>query len=372
MTPETSPTRIDAARDAAAVLDRGELVVLRTETVYGVFARGDQRQAVDRVRALPRRSGSWGTLTWHAPNLEAVLEAHECASIEASPALRRAMRRVWPGPITLRLHGEGARELTSAIGLLPGVADAEGEDGHALSVRVPDDTWTAMALQGTGGPVVGASAEPIDTGEAATPPGTCPKGLDKAGVALVQDEGPTRFERHSTVLDIRPDGDWSMRAEGALSVQQVTEKLATLIVFVCTGNTCRSPMAQAIATSLLERRGQAHRAVAVSAGVSAMNGARATPEAVLAAEAVGASLSDHRSQPASQDLLEKADVVYAMTSGHADAARAQLPAGQRSKVHTLLSGEDVDDPIGGPQTLYDELARTFVGAIERRLEELGL
>ncbi|MEQ9096910.1 MAG: Sua5/YciO/YrdC/YwlC family protein [Phycisphaerales bacterium] len=372
MTPETSPTRIDAARDAAAILDRGELAVLRTETVYGVFARGDQQAAIDRVRALPRRAGAWGTLTWHAPTVEAVLEAHERASIEASPALRRAMRRVWPGPVTLRLHGEEIEALISACGLLPGVADAQGEDGHALSVRVPDDTWTSMALQRAAGPIVGASAEPIETGESAPQPGSCPKGLEKAGIALIHDEGPTRYGRHSTVLDIHPDGDWTVRAEGALTREQITERLATLIVFVCTGNTCRSPMAQAIATSLLERRGHAHRAIVVSAGVAAMNGARATPEAILASEAVGASLRDHRSQPASREVLEKADVVYAMTASHAEAARAQLPPAQRSKVHTLLSDEDVDDPIGGPQTLYDELARTFVGAIERRLEELGL
>jgi len=374
VTPDTSSTRIDTARDAAATLDRGELAVLRTETVYGVFARGDMQDAIERVRALPRRSdaGSWGALAWHAPSLEAVLEAHEQASIEIAPALRRAMYRVWPGPITLRLHGDGLAALIKRIGLLPGVADTRGEDGHALAVRVPDDTWASLALQRAGGPVVGASAEPIDTGEPAGPQGGCPKGLEKVGVSLVLDEGPTRFAKHSTVLDIGPEGDWTIRAEGAVSAEQVTERLATLLVFVCTGNTCRSPMAQAIATSLIERRGQSHRAVAVSAGVAATSGARATPEAVFASEAVGASLGEHRSQPTSPDLLERADVVYAMTASHAEAARAMLPEGQRSKVHTLDPDGDVDDPIGGPQTLYDEVARRFIEVIERRLEELGL
>lgn len=372
MSPNTSSTRIDDARDAAAALDRGELAALRTETVYGVFARGDVQGAVDRVRALPRRSGDWGTLAWHAPSVDSVLEAHEKAHIEITPALRRAMRRVWPGPITLRLHGQGLDDLIKATGLLPGVADSKGEDGHALSVRVPDDTWTTMALQRSGGPVVGASAETIDTGQSAPTPGTCPKGLEKSGFAVVQDEGPTRYETHSTVLDIFPDGDWSMRSEGALTAEQVTERLATLIVFVCTGNTCRSPMAQAIATSLLSRRGHSHRAIAVSAGVAAMNGARATPEAVLASEAVGAHLREHRSQPATPELLDKADIIFAMTASHAEAARAMLPASQKSKIRTLDPDGDVDDPIGGPQTLYDELARRFVGTIERRLEELGL
>ena len=372
VSPNTSSTRIDAARDAAAALDKGELAVLRTETVYGVFARSDMREAVDRVRALPRRSGDWGTLAWHAPSVDAVLEAHEKAHIEITPALRRAMRRVWPGPITLRLHGAGLDDLIRAVGLLPGVADAKGEDGHALSVRVPDDTWTAMALQRAGGPIVGASAETVDTSEGVPNPGTCPKGLEKSGVAIVQDEGPTRYETHSTVLDIFPDGDWTIRSAGALTAEQVTERLATLIVFVCTGNTCRSPMAEAIATSLLERRGHAHRAIAVSAGVAAMDGARATPEAILASEAVGAHLSEHRSQPASPELLDKADVVFAMTSSHAEAARAMLPASQKSKIRTLDPDGDVEDPIGGPQTLYDELARRFVGTIERRLKELGL
>ena len=373
MSPKTSSTRIDAANEAAAALDRGDVVALRTETVYGVFARGDNPSAVEKVRGLPRRSGTgaWGSLTWHAPSVEAVLEAHENASIEVAPALRRAMRRVWPGPLTLRLHTEALDNLISSLGLVPGVADARGEDGHALLVRVPDDTWTAMALQRVGGPVVGASAEPIETGEPVAA-GTCPRGLEKAGVSVVLDEGPTRYAKHSTILDVDGQGGWTVRAEGALSAEQVTERLATLIVFVCTGNTCRSPMAQAVATSLLKRRGNAHRAIAVSAGVAAMNGARATPEAILASEAVGAALDEHRSQPAGQDLLERADVVYAMTSSHTEAAKAMLPAGQRSKVHLLDPTGDVDDPIGGPQTLYDELARSFVGTIERRLEELGL
>lgn len=374
MSPNTSSTRIDAANDTAAALDRGELAVLRTETVYGVFARGDSQTAIDKLRQLPRRSGSgaWAALTWHAPSVEAVLEAHEKASIEVAPALRRAMRRVWPGPVTLRLHGEGLDDLIRAIGLIPGVADVKGEDGHALLVRVPDDTWTAMALQRTGGPVIGASVEPVDSGGSAPAPGTCPRGLEKLGVAVVHDEGPTRYAKHSTVLDMDGEGDWSVRAEGALTAEQVSERLATLIVFVCTGNTCRSPMARAIASSLLERRGHAHRAIAVSAGVAAMSGARATPEAILASEAVGANLDGHRSQPAGQDLLERADVIYAMTASHAEAARAMLPAGQKSKVHLLDPAGDVEDPIGGPQTLYDELARRFVGIIERRLEELGL
>lgn len=374
MSPNTSTTRIDAARDAAAALDRGDLVVLRTETVYGVFARGDQQPAVEKVRALPRRanSGTWGTLAWHAPSLEAVLAAHESASIEIAPALRRVMRRVWPGPVTLRILGENTGDLVKATGLLPGVADALGDEGHALSIRVPDDTWASMALQHAGGPVVGASAEPIDTGESPGGPGQCPRGLEKVGISVVQDGGPTRYSSHSTVLDVHPDGNWSVRSEGALTAEQVSERLATLIVFVCTGNTCRSPMAHAIASNLIARRGQGHRAIAVSAGVAAMSGARPTPEAVLASEAVGASLEGHRSQPATSDLLERADVVYAMTASHAQTARELLPANLRSKVHLLDPEGDIEDPIGGPQTLYDSLARQFVDIIERRLEELGL
>jgi protein-tyrosine phosphatase len=375
VTPNTSSTRIDDAREAAAALDRGELAVMRTETVYGVFARGDRQPAVDRLRSLPRRegAGAWGALAWHAPSVEAVIEAHERASIELAPALRRLFRRVWPGPVTLRLHGAATDALRQSIGLLPGAADTT-EDGNdtTLAVRVPSDAWVSMALQQAEGAVVGASAEVIDAGQGANAPGTCPKGLDRLGIPVVLDDGATRFGRHSTVLDVNAEGAWTVRSEGALTAQQLTERLATLIVFVCTGNTCRSPMAQAIATSLIERRGHEHRAVAVSAGVAAARGARPTPEAERASEAVGASLESHRSQPATTDLLERADVVYAMTSSHAEAAKAMLPASQRSKVHLLDPAGDVEDPIGGPQALYDEVARRFVGVIERRLEELGL
>jgi len=366
-TPNTG-SKIDAAREAARLLDDGQVVVLRTETVYGVFARGDIPQAIERVRALPRRhdAGPWGALAWHAPASQHVLDALNKAHADPSPALERIINTLWPGPVTLRLRADNPEHIAAAAGLPPRIAD----DGLALAARVPDDTWAQLTLQAAQGPVVAASAEPIDTG-LPTPPGTCPQGLEAQGVAAVFDDGPTRHARHSTVVEADTAGDWTIRSEGARTADQVREQLARLVLFVCTGNTCRSPMAEAIARAHLERAGLGHRVLVASAGVTASHGAPATPEATRAAEAVGASLTTHRSQPLTPELLDRADVVYTMTESHQRAAMAMAESTQNPKIHTLDPEGDIEDPIGGPQSLYDAVARRLVAAIERRHEEMA-
>jgi len=139
--------------------------------------------------------------------------------------------------------------------------------------------------------------------------------------ALIVDDEPAIIQTVGDIvrsLDHQADtaGDWTIRSEGARTADQVREQLARLVLFVCTGNTCRSPMAEAIARAHLERAGLGHRVLVASAGVTASHGAPATPEATRAAEAVGASLTTHRSQPLTPELLDRADVVYTMTESH--------------------------------------------------------
>ncbi|MEO1007613.1 MAG: Sua5/YciO/YrdC/YwlC family protein [Planctomycetota bacterium] len=365
-TPHTG-THVDAVKEAAAALDRGGLAILRTETVYGVFARGDNPEAIDRIRALPRleAAGPWGLLAWHAGAAAAVLDALDRAGVEPSPTYRRVINRAWPGPVTLRLRTPRAADIAAAGGLHPGVAN----DADRLSVRVPDDTWAQMTLQRVGGPVVASSAEALDLSPPARP-GQCPPAVD--GVDFIHDAGATRLARHSTVVDLADDGSWTVASEGALTGDQVRDRLATVVLFVCTGNTCRSPMAEAIARGILESRGRGQHAIVLSAGVSAVDGATATPEAVRAVEAVGGDLTTHRSQPLTDRLVERADAVFAMTESHLETARSLTPPAQQHKLVRLDADADTPDPIGGPQKLYDQLARRLSDVIRRRLEELDL
>jgi len=148
------------------------------------------------------------------------------------------------------------------------------------------------------------------------------------------------------------------------------------LLFVCSGNTCRSPMAAAIARRLLAERGWTHVRVE-SAGTSAIPGAPASANAIAVADEHGLDLADHRSQPLTPDRLEWADVVFAMGPAHL-AHIAALGAGQRASLVTdFLEGSDagtpIADPFGGD---LEEYSRTYeqlddaVTAVVRRLERI--
>ncbi|MEO0248903.1 MAG: TRAP transporter large permease subunit, partial [candidate division WOR-3 bacterium] len=106
-------------------------------------------------------------------------------------------------------------------------------------------------------------------------------------------------------------------------IRSLKKLWSTTVLFVCTGNTCRSPLAEALCKQLLaQRMGCAveelprRGLVVLSAGLQALPGMPATPEAVAAAQALGASLEQHQSRPVTPELLSRADFVIGMTSSH--------------------------------------------------------
>jgi len=133
-------------------------------------------------------------------------------------------------------------------------------------------------------------------------------------------------------------------------------------------------MAEAIARQALEERGWTHVSVD-SAGSSAVWDAPASEGAQRAAAELGLDLSGHRSQPLTRELVERADIVLAMTPNHVAAARA---LGQDAKV-TLLSdflagegaGDPVVDPVGGSHQVYVDVRNRISRAVEGLLDRLA-
>lgn len=121
-------------------------------------------------------------------------------------------------------------------------------------------------------------------------------------------------------------------------------------------------MAQAAITVLLEKERPGQVRV-VSAGIAAVEGYKATDHAREAVRLWDGNLSEHYSQPLSEEIIESADLIFGMTSGHVHAILAKSDKAT-GKTYLLKNfpelspdGEGVDDPIGGPLDMYNE---TFV------------
>ncbi len=147
------------------------------------------------------------------------------------------------------------------------------------------------------------------------------------------------------------------------------------LIFVCTGNTCRSPMAEGLLKKLL---GPDCDWEISSAGVCAANGVPANPNAVEALREQGINISGHRSRHLSTGLIKEADLLVAMTCGHRDAIVAISPE-STGKVFLLKSfgiaqcAADIYDPVGEALDVYrrvrDEIDAALPDLILYLMEE---
>jgi len=358
--------RVAAIREAVAALRDGGLVVFPTETVYGIGASARSPAAIASLRALARRDDA-APLIWHAPATDAVTDVLPADDL----AQRRLLRRLWPGPVTFVFERDPAA-LARARGAL-GVPEGVLDDRTHLPVRVPDHEVAADLLRRLEEPLVavGLSALGWGTGAAADDAVEQDRAAT-AGVAVVLDDGPARLGRPSTTVAFPDAGGYRVLAEHALPARSIERAARVVLLFVCSGNTCRSPMARAIADTLLAARpDRGLLTEARCAGVGAGNGAPPTPEAVEAIEQLGlGDLGDHRSQPLSTELIADADAIYCMTRAHLDAV-VRLDPTAADRTHLLdPEGGDVDDPIGGGLDVYVDTARRMRDMIARRLQEI--
>jgi len=333
---------------AAAILRAGGLVAFPTETVYGIAVAATLPDAVERLYELKGRPRS-KPMSMMVASMEPVRA--RCPEIPTKAL--QLMQRFWPGSLTL-------------------VLPTRAEDGTAAGLvgfRYPSHPLAQGLVEATGLPLLVPSAnfsgEPKGTtAEAALR--QFPDQLD-----LVIDGGPAAMGESSTVVQVVGD-EVSVLREGTIPAWRIDQPQWDHVLFVCAGNTDRSPLAAALlrrrlAQSLgcaedeLENRGFRIS----SAGLSAEDGARPSRRIRQVARNLfepPIHLEGHRARKLSRELLDQATRVVCMERAQREEILAFFPHRVREVLLLDPEGRDTADPAGQSVETYRRLAKRLNAA----------
>jgi len=333
-------------------LSKGGIVALPTDTVYGLAVDGTSIDAVKKLVAAKRREDKPFTFFMPKSDIGRFVVL----------AKRKIIEFFIPGPLTVILKKKPRV-------MLPLTTDKVG-------IRIPQHDFVLRLLSLYQKPLAVTSAN--ISGE---PPLTSPYDIVEhfTEVSIVVDGGVV-YSLPSTVLDLTKTPPLVMRkgAVPILAIEKVYGRKVKLagplkfnVLFVCSGNTCRSPMAQGIFRTLINSR----YCEAQSAGTIAMAGLQAAHYARQAVKEYGASIDRHRTKYLDRELLDWADLILVMEYKHYEAV---LEINSDAVVKTFLLREyrhktkytEVPDPVGRDLAAYQQAAAFMYPTLKRVAKDI--
>ncbi|MFA6186263.1 MAG: L-threonylcarbamoyladenylate synthase [Phycisphaerae bacterium] len=363
---------IDPAKDAeklkqvADCIDAGGLAVIATETVYGIACKvnADSLAKLDAAKERPAEKrytvhlGDKNKIKNYVPNLW--------------PTAKKLIEKALPGPLTLVFELDENQAAAAKNRFDSKTASLLYTD-NSIGIRCPDQKVCQAILNLCKYSVVMPSAN-ISGKEPAINAQQAIEQLN-GKVDIIVDSGQCRLKQSSTVVRISPTETKILR-QGSFSAEQIHRFSTISIMFVCTGNTCRSPMAEALAKKAVAEKLKCRvdqlidiGYKIISAGVAAINGIAVSPESARYCDTKGVDLAGHRSQRLTAKMIETADYIFAMSRGHIDDIIDINPAAA-AKCRLLNGNADIADPIGGGSEVYAICGNAIEKAVENRINEL--
>ena len=363
-----SNTYAASIAEAAVALREGALVLFPTETVYGVAANAADPDALRRLRELKNSAAvSQRPFTVH---LGRKSDAGKYVT-GPSALLRRLSRKCWPGPLTMVVQ-EAQPERAEIFRVCPREQQPELYYEGRVGLRCPDHPAALELIGQLNVPVVATSAN----ARGQIPPTEFEAAYNNLGgkVEYALDAGSTKLGAASTVINVH-DHQWSVQRAGPIQERTLRRLSRSVILMVCSGNSCRSPMAEYMfRNKLAESLGMSPEELraagyeVLSAGTAACPGCEASPGALLEMRRRGIDLSPHRSQPLTIELIQQAERIYVMTPEHR-AMVLDLAPGAAEVVQLLDARGAIMDPMGGGPEEYLKTADRLDQAIDARLKE---